>query len=326
MPKPLARHLTKASLLTRLQAIDNDAAARARVLQIETGLAERLNTLEVNLASREKFKELGTSPLVLLAHAKMAGLSHVAQLEGDLLMAKRFSSIETSIGRMVEDVTLPVYEWRTVPSGMQSVYSVVDGERVESGVVRFLTLKSGYNTLNDASGHSIAQEVVKHYEGWAADKGVEKVIFTFATLYGTANLSNKKDWHILRNVHEELSRRGATVVTAPESAWTSEYRTQDLTLVVDVKHGSAYWEYLGQALGADAFVEFAVAFVRASVRVASDLPIAQQQILLNDLADIANVTHVPAAYNVSLLQRSQLAWLFMFASYYCDKLEEFAAN
>ena len=87
--------------------------------------------------------------------------------------------------------------------------------------------------------------------------------------------------------------------------------------MVNVKHGSEYWGYLGQALGADAFIEFAAAFVRAS------LDNTQQAVLLRDLAEITDLTHVPAAYNVGLLQRSQLAWLFMFVSYYCDRLDGF---
>jgi hypothetical protein len=288
---------------------------------METSIASRLATLEATLARREKFKEFGTSPLVLLAHAKIAGLTHVAQLEGNLLLAKQFSSIETSIGNMVEQVTLPVYGWQTVPSGMHSLYSAVDGERMEPGIARFITLKSGCSTLNDASGQSIAGEIIRHYNAWAADKRVQEVAFTFGTLYGTPNMSNKKDWHILNNVHTALSAKGATVVASPHGSWTSEYRDESLKLVVDVKHGSEYWGYLGQALSADAFIEFAAAFVRASVRASLDN--TQQAILLRDLAEITDLTHVPAAYNVGLLQRSQLAWLFMFVSYYCDRLDGF---
>ncbi len=173
--------LTKHELLERLRAVDRSRPVQERVLRMEREFADRLGTMERGLRRAFSFRGLGTSPLVLLAHARMGDLTDVAQLEEDLVLAKAFSSIETAIGNMVQQVTLPVYGWADVKSRMHTAYSEVDGERVSDGVARFLTLKSGYRTLNDSSGGQIADAVVQHFGEWAEDKGVSEVRFTYGT-------------------------------------------------------------------------------------------------------------------------------------------------
>ena len=41
-----------------------------------------------------------------------------------------------------------------------------------------------------------------------------------------------------------------------------------------------------------------------------------------DLGDIVSIDSVPENFNVSLLQRSQIQWLFFLARHYCDKIED----
>ncbi len=89
-----------------------------------------------------------------------------------------------------------------------------------------------------------------------------------------------------------------------------------------MKLGLDYWNYLGEALQADAFTEFAAAFIRAAVRASTEAPSQSGVVLLPDLQEIASLDAVPANYNVALLQRSQLAWLFLVAAHYCDELQD----
>ena len=57
--------------------------------------------------------------------------------------------METSAGRMVETIVLPVYDWEIVPSEMHSVNSALDGKRLLGDELRLATLKSGPRCLND---------------------------------------------------------------------------------------------------------------------------------------------------------------------------------
>jgi hypothetical protein len=63
----------------------------------------------------------------MMFHSMKKGYRHIGEIESDILPAKVFSSMETSAGRMVETVVLPVFGWETVPSGMHTANSVLDG-------------------------------------------------------------------------------------------------------------------------------------------------------------------------------------------------------
>jgi hypothetical protein len=86
---------------------------------------------------------------VLLFYSLHHGLRHIHQIEEAILPAKLFSSMETSAGRMVETIVLPVYDWEIVPSEMHSVNSALDGKRLLGDELRLATLKSGPRCLND---------------------------------------------------------------------------------------------------------------------------------------------------------------------------------
>ena len=200
LPKPAALSIVKPELLTSLKALDSDPEAVKRVLQMETDfrrrIASHVESLPLEDALFSKFK---TNPFVLLFHAVKKGYRHVSQVEQDILPAKLFSSMETSAGRMVEQVVLPVYGWEYVPSIMHSSESVLDGRQVRDGVVRCATLKSGPRTLNDEMSENIADAILANVTGWAVAANVKEIDFTYGVLYGTKRLSNKKDWHVLRN-------------------------------------------------------------------------------------------------------------------------------
>src|SRR5690606_25962070 len=101
-------------------------------------------------------EEFNTSPFVLLIHARQRQYSKVSELERDILPAKQFSSMETSAGRMVEEVVLPVYGWQCVLSQMHTSYSAIDGKCVTPTTLCAATLKSGPRCLNDEMSENLA--------------------------------------------------------------------------------------------------------------------------------------------------------------------------
>src|SRR5690348_4768580 len=136
LPKSVARTISKADLLKELSAIDGDKEATARVLALELEFRKRITThIEGLPASDAHFAKFNTNPFVLLIHSRNKNYRHISQIEQDILPAKVFSSMETSAGRMVEQVVLPVYGWKYVPSAMHTANSVLDGKAKKGNVL-----------------------------------------------------------------------------------------------------------------------------------------------------------------------------------------------
>jgi hypothetical protein len=166
----------------------------------------------------------------------------------------------------------------------------------------------------------IADDIVANCQAWATAANVQAIEFTYGVLYGTNKLSNKKDWHILRNVGEKLEAvDGAELLVSPDHQWSCQYRIGELTVDVAVRIGVELWNYIG---GHElAFLELAVALIRACV-APSDAEPKDYEFTIADLADIIGLESVPEKFNVSILQRSQLSWLLFFARHFCDELLE----
>ena len=204
LPRPESYDLSKASLLQTLKAVDNDAGAKDRILKMENDFRSRINTHLAGLpVQSSSFKKFNTSPFVLLFYSLQNELKHIHQIEKAILPAKLFSSMETSAGRMVEQVALPVYSWEIVESSMHSANSALDGKKAAKNIVSLATLKSGPRCLNDEMSENFADAIIANFEEWS--EGRKKIDCTYGVLYGTKKQSNKKDWHILRNVCEKLS-------------------------------------------------------------------------------------------------------------------------
>jgi Type II restriction endonuclease EcoO109I len=201
---PLAeRHLllSKQAIFATLARIDTDTGARSRILIMETEFRRKIATHLLGLPTAEaKFQKFNTSPFVLMFYSKKRGYGRVSEIESDIIPAKVFSSMETSAGRMVEEVVLPVYGWEVVSSQMHSVESLLDGRKCGERDFLGVTLKSGPRCLNDEMAQNIGRDVVAHASTWATNHGARKVEFTYGVLYGTKRISNKKDWHILRSI------------------------------------------------------------------------------------------------------------------------------
>lgn len=317
LPRAVKRVFKKRELLTMLRTVDTDPDATARVLALETEFRRRIQThVDALPAEDATFDKFNTSPFVLMIHCMTRGYSRISQIEGDILPAKQFSSMETSAGRMVEAVALPAYGWDVVLSGMHSPNSALDGRKRSGDTLCVATLKSGPRCLNDEMSENFADSIVTHSRAWADEAGIRKVDFTYGVLYGTPKVSNKKDWHILRNVAQKVPIESITV--SPNGRWDCGFTRDGIEVKVAVRIGYDWWTYLG---GSRCLTELCAAMIRACVRPGDADP-ANQTYTISDLSEIVSTATVPADFNVAILQRSQLPWLFFLARHFCDALEE----
>lgn len=310
--------LKKVDIFSTLARIDADPKARERVLAMETNFRLKVGTHLIGLpASDAKLRKFNTSPFVLMFHARNQGYRRVSQIEKDIIPAKVFSSMETSAGRMVEEVVLPAYGWEVVPSAMHSAESVLDGRKKQNhGPLLCATLKSGPRCLNDEMAKDIGRDVVSHALTWARSYHAARVDFTYGVLYGTKRLSNKKDWHVLRNISVALPVE-VSVVSSHVGNWSIHYIQDGVDVVATVRVGLEWWAHLG---GQDAWLEVCIALIRACIDPVSSIREDPAEYKISDLDAILDLSSRPDGFNIALLQESQLEWVMFMASHFCDQL------
>lgn len=315
MPRPEALVLTKADLLQSLVQVDGDKASSDRALAMETDFRTRITShLESLPTADARFAKFNTSPFVLMFYALQHGYSRISEIENALLPAKVFSSMETSAGRMVEAVVLPKYGWEFAPSGMQTVNSAIDGKKITGDTLCLATLKSGPRCLNDEMSENFADAILANSVAWAKNSGKRKLDFTYGVLYGTKKQSNKKDWHILRNIARKLP---SGMKETPDNKWYCSFKKDGISVTVTVRIGIELWNYIaGNGL---AFVEICTSLLRACVKP-SDTEAGKITYTISDLEEIISLAGLPPAFNTKILQRSQLEWLFFFARHFCDDI------
>lgn len=317
LPSVIPVQLSKGALLSALLEIDQDAASRQRVLDIETEFRKRIvNHVSKLPAAKSKFEKFSTSPFVLMIYSQRNGYSRISEIEGDILPAKLFSSMETSAGRMIEEIVLPIYGWECVPSEMHTPNSSLDGKKLEQSLLRVATLKSGPRCLNDEMSENFADAIVRYASSWAKEAKVKEIDFTYGVLYGTNKRSNKKDWHILRKLSEKLKNKNFAV--SPKKRLNCEFTLDGIKVMATIRVGKAWWEFLG---GKNCLVEVCAAIIRACV-TPGEMDEVGQKYTISDLAKIVDMSKVPAAYNSALLQRSQIPWLFFLAYHFSDSLTD----
>lgn len=316
LPRPVKFNLSKARLLEVMASIDSCTTTRNRILQIENGLDTKIsNHIGSMVLCSSNLRSFNTSPYVIMIHAKKRGYSTIKELENDILPAKEFSSMETSAGRMIEEVLLPIYGWEPVPSGMHTAYSAIDGKKLDSSILHLATLKSGPRCLNDEMSENFADNIINNFETWAHDAGVDSIDFTYGVLYGTQKQSNKKDWHILRNLKEKLGKN--CIIESPDGRWNCKFKKNNITVNVTVRIGLQWWEHLG---GETCPLELASALIRSCVVVSPQLENEDISYSICDIANIISLEQASPSYNISILQKSQIPWLFFFMYHFCDDL------
>lgn len=223
--------------------------------------------------------------------------------------------METSAGRMVEEVVLPAYGWECVASEMHTANSALDGRKKEKNLIRLVTLKSGPRCLNDEMSENFADAIVNNYKIWANNAGKTKVDFSYGVLYGTEKNSNKKDWHILRKIEE---KKPSAITISPKGRWNCSFQEEGIEVDIMVRIGLDWWNYLG---GPMCFVGVLTALIRACIYPGS-LDSEKHSYIISDLGQIVSTESISQNYNVSLLQKSQIPWFFLVARHFCDELTE----
>jgi hypothetical protein len=315
LPRASALVLSKADLLRTLLRVDGDELASARVLAMETDFRTRITShVDALPTSAAKFARFNTSPFVLMFYALQHGMSRIGEIESAILPAKVFSSMETSAGRMVEAVVLPHYGWEFAPSQMHSANSAIDGRKLDGETLCLATLKSGPRCLNDEMSENFADAVLGNYREWARGSGVRKVDFTYGVLYGTRKQSNKKDWHILRNIAQKLP---SGLKEGPDGQWHCRFKVHRIDVTVTVRIGVELWNYIA---GHDlAFMELCTSLLRSCVQP-SPAESDDHEYVISDLEEIVSLGNLPDRFNTRIVQRSQLAWLFFLARHFCDTI------
>lgn len=316
LPRASAHSIQKADVFRALQTIDRDEGSRGRILRLEDSFRSRIAAHAAAMPTNSaKLGAFNTSPYVLMMFAQKHGLTKLSQIESSILPAKEFSSMETSAGKMVELIVLPEYGWdvESVESGMHSEYSALDGKRMEDGTLKVVTLKSGPKCLNDEMSENFADAILSNVAGWARNDGCTRVEFTYGVLYGTKKQSNKKDWHILRNLMEKHPKD--YFQTLPKSRWDCDFTIDGIQVNVAVRIGQDWWSYLG---GDRCMLELGISLVRACVAPGEIDPL-RHSYTISDLADISSLPSDPP--NLSIIQRPQLPWLMLFLRHFCDHLD-----
>lgn len=317
LPKAESVVFSKSELLEQLMEVDLDAESRTRALSMEAHFRRKIDSHVGSLINGgASFSKFNTSPYVLMMHARKNHYTRVSEIEHDILPAKLFSSMETSAGRAVEVVALPVYGWTPVLSEMHTANSALDGLHLADGVLQVTTLKSGPRCLNDEMSENFADAIINNVQAWAHEHNVSKVEFTYGVLYGTQKISNKKDWHIFKNLELKLGSECFTV--PPKGRWDCSFTYNGIEVEAGIRIGKDWWTHLGGRLG---LVELAVALIRACI-APGELDSPDHQYTIQDLHSIVNLATVPDSFNPAILQRSQLAWYFFFMRHFCDSMIE----
>jgi hypothetical protein len=163
---------------------------------------------------------------------------------------------------------------------------------------------------------NFADAIISHAHAWAKAGNVSKIDFTYGVLYGTQKQSNKKDWHILRNLAEKLPNESFHEL--PNNRWQCGFTHKDISINATIRVGKTWWDFLG---GETCLVELCVALIRACISP-GDIDADDQIYAISDLADIVSTRSVSPTFNSALLQRSQIPWLFFLARHFCDSLTD----
>lgn len=172
----------------------------------------------------------------------------MAELDQSLAAAKIFSSLETSAGRIVEDVIPQLYGWEQVDSPAHTAKSEIDSVRVVGDHLELAALKSGPSCINDSMVQQISSAIGKHSSSWLDEWKCHSMTYIVGMNYSTAKNSNKKDWRIVYEAQSKLVNEGWAI---SRSCYDEESRLAKAscelardgqTIIVIALQGARFWE------------------------------------------------------------------------------------
>ena len=200
--------ITKSNLLDELQIAINDSSRLDRIMDMSNLFREWINAMAVNVP---KIDGKSTNPFVLTAYSATHNITDPLSLAVVLETAKSFSSIETSMGRMLESTVPQLFGYETVDSETSTALSEIDCMRKMGDDVILVALKSGPRTINDTMYGNIGKAVAEHLDDWANEYETRKIVYIIGSCYGTPHMSNKKDGHAMLKARTKLLEAGAVV-------------------------------------------------------------------------------------------------------------------
>ena len=120
----------------------------------------------------------------------------------------------------------------------------------------------------------------------------------------------------MRNIKEKISPE--CILVSPDNKWSCKFIKDGITVNVTVRIGSEWWEHLG---GHTCLIELSTAMIRSCVSLENNAQNLKLAYSINDLEEIVSMDTVPKNYNISLIQRPQIPWLFFFVRHFCDVLQ-----
>jgi len=309
-----------------LAKLDKDDAYYAGISNLAGAFEQRFDSITAReLAIDGK----STNPFVLAAYARQQSVAAVSDFDNLIKAAKLFSSFETALGRVVEDVVPSFYGWTQVHSPGHSLLSEIDSCRLDSSAssISLAALKSGPACINDSMVAQIASAVASNWIDWADHWGVNNVYYVVGMNYSTGANSNKKDWHIVRLAEEKLQNAGAgisqsCIKTTSDARGKQRYQALPSfeassgirTLKVEVKQGKGFWNVIGRK--PDAVLEICAA-------LAISLGSATQKSGGHGLTigGLRELLVFSKGFQSHRLNEAQLEWFVLFLRHFCDQFE-----
>lgn len=315
-----------ADMQSFLQKYDADTGSQTRVKDLAAKFANRFDAINVNTP---KIDGKSTNPFVLSAFARTQSIAKVAELDQLIAAAKMFSSLETALGRVVEDVVPSSYGWSQVHSPGHSVLSEIDSAKVDllTSTVKLAALKSGPSCINDSMVSQIANAIATNWEAWADKWNVENVHYIVGMNYSTGKNSNKKDWHIVRLAEEKVAAKGANVSQScirqiqvrgkskPQALTNFIASNGQKNLTVEVRQGKGFWTAVG-GIRTDTFFEVCAALSLALTNLdSSPVPVNPTTGGLDEVVRRAE------GLSSQAMSDGELQWFALFVRHFVDSVD-----
>lgn len=301
----------------------NNIDLQRRVHKLTSEFARRCDAISVRTPSIDG---KSTNPFVLAAFARSQRLKYLTELDEVVAAAKIFSSLETALGRVVEDIVPAVYGWDQVKSSGHSVLSEIDSARVDktTDTVYLAALKSGPSCINDSMVSQIANAISSYWTDWAGHWSVNNVHYLVGMNYSTGKNSNKKDWHIVRLTEEKILSNGGNIVSSCIKTKTLKGKDKLIAkhsfscnedgrrLTVEVRQGREFWNIIGVG-NQNAYLEICLALAK-SISQRDSAP-HQENYIIDGIDEVIGMSK---SIDTAKLGKATSEWFSLFVRHFVD--------